>query len=67
MQDTNLSPDIISLTQQLQQERQAREVAENQARELKRQLAASQKAAKRMNSSIAGLTQESGALRAVRD
>jgi PAS domain S-box-containing protein len=58
MQDANLSPDILSLTEQLQQERQAREAAEHQARELKRQLAASQKAARRMTSSIAGLTQD---------
>ncbi|SNC77226.1 PAS domain S-box-containing protein [Hymenobacter gelipurpurascens] len=57
MQDPNLSPDLPSLTEQLQQERQARQAAENQARDLKRQLSASQKVVRRMINSIAGLTQ----------
>jgi PAS domain S-box-containing protein len=57
MQNPHSSLDITSLTEQLEQERQARRAAEQQAHDLKRQLAVSQRVAQRMTSGIARFTQ----------
>ncbi|QJX46941.1 PAS domain S-box protein [Hymenobacter taeanensis] len=57
MQHPHSSPDTLALTEQLEQERQARRTAEQQVHDLKRQLAASQRVAQRMTSGIARFTQ----------
>ncbi|TGE05481.1 PAS domain-containing hybrid sensor histidine kinase/response regulator [Hymenobacter fodinae] len=57
MQHPHSNQDSLSLTEQLEQERQARQAAEQQAYDLKRQLAVSQRVAQRMTSGIARFTQ----------
>ncbi|TGD78518.1 PAS domain-containing hybrid sensor histidine kinase/response regulator [Hymenobacter wooponensis] len=57
MQNPHSSSDFISLTEQLEQERQARRAAEQQAHDLKRQLTVSQRVVHRMTSGIARFTQ----------